>query len=72
MQSLGQATGARGMAITPWGTYALLKALVMEIHMKTLKRVREFIQVYRLYAKHHSPIYAARIAFGVAYRQLPF
>ena len=34
--------------------------------------LREFIQVYRLYRRHHPATYAARIAFGCAFRGLPF
>ncbi len=34
--------------------------------------VSEFIKVYRLYRRVHRPAYAARIAFGVAVRGLPF
>lgn len=37
-----------------------------------MTKIREFLSVYRLYAKHHNPIYAARIAFGCAFRGLPF
>ena len=35
-------------------------------------RLIEFIKVWRLYARHHSIVYAARIAYGIAYRGLPF
>lgn len=37
-----------------------------------MRRLAEFLQVYRLYAKHHSPIYAARIAYGITFKSLPF
>ena len=37
-----------------------------------MTRLREFFSVWRLYSKHHNPIYAARLAFGIAYRNLPF
>lgn len=37
-----------------------------------MRTAREFLNVYRLYRRVHSPIYAARIAFGVAVRRLPF
>jgi hypothetical protein len=37
-----------------------------------MSRIADFIQVFRLYARHHSYSYAARIAFGVAFRGLPF
>jgi len=35
-------------------------------------RIKEFIAVYRLYARHNPRIYAARIAYGCAFRGLPF
>lgn len=38
-----------------------------------ISRVREFLQVYRLYRRAaHSMKYAARIAYGCVYRGLPF
>lgn len=37
----------------------------------TLK-LREFIAVWWQYSRHHSPIYAARIAWGIAFKGLPF
>lgn len=37
-----------------------------------MSRLRDFWQVYRLYARCHSPAYAARIAWGVAFRGIPF
>lgn len=37
-----------------------------------MKALAEFFAVWRLYRKHHNPIYAARIAFGIAFRRLPF
>jgi hypothetical protein len=40
-----------------------------EPHMSAL---RDFIAVYRLYRRHHSIAYAARIAYGCAFRGLPF
>lgn len=36
------------------------------------RKLRYFRDVYLLYREHHNPIYAARIAFGCAYRNLPF
>jgi hypothetical protein len=33
---------------------------------------REFVRVYRQYRAIHRPTYAARIAYGVAFRNLPF
>ena len=37
-----------------------------------MSRVAEFVQVFRLYARHHNPIYSARIAYGVVFKWLPF
>ena len=37
-----------------------------------MSKAREFIEVFRLYAKHHNPIYAARMAYGIVVKQLPF
>lgn len=37
-----------------------------------MNRLREFFSVWRLYARHHSPIYAARIAWEIAFKGLPF
>lgn len=37
-----------------------------------MDKLREFIQVYRLYSRYQSPIYSARISYGVAFRGLPF
>lgn len=37
-----------------------------------MNRIRHFLAVYRLYAHHHRPTYAARIAYGIAFRGLPF
>ena len=37
-----------------------------------MSRLREFIQVYRLYRVCHSRRYAAGIAWGIAFRGLPF
>lgn len=37
-----------------------------------MSRLRDFVAVYRLYAKHHHPAYAARIAYGIVFRGLPF
>jgi hypothetical protein len=34
-----------------------------------MSKVTEFVQVYRLYRRAaHSPIYCARIAYGIVYR----
>lgn len=32
----------------------------------------EFMRIYRQYRKHHGRAYSARIAFGCAFRGLPF
>lgn len=37
-----------------------------------MNRLNEFIALYRLYAQVHPRIYAARIAYGIAFRGLPF
>lgn len=37
-----------------------------------MQRLKDFLQVYRLYSRYHSPIYAARVAYGLAFRGLPF
>lgn len=37
-----------------------------------MKKLIEFWQVYRMYAKHHSHRYAIRQAWWVAGRNLPF
>ena len=33
---------------------------------------RNFLNVYRLYRSHHPRMYAARIAYGIVFRGLPF
>mgnify|MGYP003655732243 CR=1 FL=1 len=37
-----------------------------------MKRLSDFFSTWRLYCKHHSLIYAARRAYGIAFRGLPF
>lgn len=37
-----------------------------------MSRLFDFCVVYRLYAKHHSRTYAARMAFDIVFRNLPF
>lgn len=37
-----------------------------------MKRLSDFFTTWRLYCKHHNPIYAARLAYGIAFRGLPF
>lgn len=37
-----------------------------------MNALRQFLSTYRLYRQFHSPIYAARIAYGITYRHLPF
>lgn len=40
--------------------------------LTAMTRLREFWCVFKLYSRHHSPIYAARIAYGIAFKGLPF
>lgn len=37
-----------------------------------MKALRDFLAVFRLYRRHHSIGYAARIAYGCAFRKFPF
>lgn len=37
-----------------------------------MSKAKEFLSVFRLYVKHHNPIYAARMAYGIVIKQLPF
>ena len=37
-----------------------------------MSRFAEFVSIFKLYRQHHSPIYAARIAYGIAFKSLPF
>lgn len=37
-----------------------------------MSKIKEFIDVMRLYSRHHSFIYSARIAYGVVFKGLPF
>ncbi len=37
-----------------------------------MSRIKDFIDVYLLYAKHHKPAYALRMAWGIAIKGLPF
>lgn len=37
-----------------------------------MNRITTFFTVYRQYRLGHSPAYAARIAWGVAFQGLPF
>lgn len=37
-----------------------------------MSRLLDFYRVFRLYAKHNPITYAARIAYGIAFRGLPF
>ena len=38
-----------------------------------MKKLRDFVAVYKLYRRSaHNPVYAARIAFGMAFLNLPF
>jgi hypothetical protein len=37
-----------------------------------MSKAIEFIDVMRLYMRHHSIVYSARIAYGIVFKQLPF
>ena len=37
-----------------------------------MKQIKDFFSVYRMYRRHHPRKYAANIAFGIAFRGLPF
>jgi hypothetical protein len=37
-----------------------------------MKRLIEFVSVYRMYRRFHSPRYAARIAYGITFHGYPF
>ena len=38
-----------------------------------MRKLKDFIAVYRLYRRSaHTPVYSARIAFGMAFLNLPF
>jgi hypothetical protein len=37
-----------------------------------MNRIKDFIRVYRMYARHHPRRYSLRIAYGVAFQGLPF
>lgn len=37
-----------------------------------MSRLHEFLSVFRLYARSHSPLYAARIAWSVTVQRTPF
>ena len=38
-----------------------------------MNKLKDFMAVYKLYRRSaHTPIYAARIAFGMAFLNLPF
>lgn len=40
--------------------------------MKLFQQIREFVQVYRLYRIANTRRYSARIAYGCAFKGLPF
>ena len=40
--------------------------------MKRYTKLREFMDVYRLYRAYHGRIYSARIAWGCAFQGKPF
>ncbi len=50
--------------LAPVGLYPLEKP--------QMSKIREFLLVFNLYRKHHSMRYAVRIAYGCAFRGLPF
>lgn len=37
-----------------------------------MRRLLEFVSVYRMYRRTHPPRYAARIAYGIAFNGVPF
>lgn len=37
-----------------------------------MRKLADFFSTWWLYAKYHNPVYAARIAYGIVYRNLPF
>lgn len=37
-----------------------------------MRLIVDFLSVYRMYRKHHSAMYAARIAYGIVFKALPF
>jgi hypothetical protein len=37
-----------------------------------VSKARQFIDVARLYARHHSLPYSIRIAYGIVFKGLPF
>jgi hypothetical protein len=37
-----------------------------------MTKLRDFFATYSLYRREHSMLYAARIAYGCAFRGLPF
>jgi hypothetical protein len=37
-----------------------------------MSKINDFLSVYRLYRVKHSRRYAARLAYGIAFKDLPF
>jgi len=37
-----------------------------------MKAINDFIALYRIYRQYHSRRYAAKIAWGIAFKKLPF
>lgn len=37
-----------------------------------MKRIADFFSTWRLYCKFHKPLYAARLAYGICFKGLPF
>jgi hypothetical protein len=44
----------------------------MKTNPSALRRVIDFVEVYRLYRRHHPRPYALRRAWGIAFQSLPF
>lgn len=39
---------------------------------EVMSLIFDFLAVYRMYRKQHSAMYAARIAYGIVFKALPF
>jgi hypothetical protein len=37
-----------------------------------VKKIKDFFSVYCMYQRHHPRKYAAQLAYGIAFRGLPF
>jgi hypothetical protein len=49
-----------------------LHLMAPTLHTEIDMRLIDFLRVYRLYRSQHPARYAARIAFGIAFRGMPF